>query len=59
MLVTAFVAEAYDAMGLVDKQQLSPTLSTRNVTPRDLAAKQKLKLSGDAHFGSLLPIRLE
>lgn len=49
-------------MGLVDKDKLSPTLSARNVTPRDFVAKSKLQFrpeAGDAHFGSLLPIRLE
>lgn len=56
------MAEAYDAMGLVDKHELSATLTARNVTPRDFVDKRKLQFRpevGDAHFGSLLPIRLE
>ncbi|KAG1692402.1 hypothetical protein DVH05_025368 [Phytophthora capsici] len=67
----AFVAEAYDAMGLVNKNQLTknqPPLSTTTVTPRDLAATRiKLQVPPEKQsdgakppaFGRLLPIRLE
>ena len=67
----AFVVEAYDAMGLVDKNHLNdnqPPLSAAVVTPHDLAAiKVKLQMptgkqSGGAKppvFGRLLPIRLQ
>ncbi|ETI51776.1 hypothetical protein F441_04957 [Phytophthora nicotianae CJ01A1] len=63
----AFVVEAYDAMGLVNKDQLTssqPPLSATTVTPRDLAAS-KIKLRAQSGlekppaFGRLLPIRLE
>ncbi|KAG3119828.1 hypothetical protein PI124_g2237 [Phytophthora idaei] len=63
----AFVVEAYDAMGLANKNQLTniqPSLSATNVTPRDLAAN-KIKLQKQSGgekppaFGRLLPIRLE
>jgi hypothetical protein len=63
----AFVAEAYDAMGLANKDQLAsrqPPLVAANVTPRDLAAS-KIKLqvppggAKAAAFGRLLPIRLQ
>ncbi|KAK1928130.1 hypothetical protein P3T76_012633 [Phytophthora citrophthora] len=67
----AFVAEAYDAMGLVNKSQLTknqPPLSSATVTPRDLAATRiKLQVPPEKQpdgakspaFGRLLPIRLE
>ncbi|RLN06181.1 hypothetical protein BBJ28_00010139 [Nothophytophthora sp. Chile5] len=65
----AFVAEAYDAMGLVDKDRLTdaqPPLSAATVTPRDLAARSKIRLQKQSErqeaapaFGRLLPIRLE
>ncbi|KAG7388379.1 hypothetical protein PHYPSEUDO_012587 [Phytophthora pseudosyringae] len=67
----AFVAEAYNAMGLANKNHLTnsqPPVSAATVTPQDLAAtKIKLhvppeKQSDDAKplaFGRLLPIRLE
>ncbi|KAG7398466.1 hypothetical protein PHYBOEH_011087 [Phytophthora boehmeriae] len=65
----AFVIEAYEAMGLVNKDQLTstePALSAATVTPRDLAAS-RIKLhdgqenGSDAAkaFGRLIPIRLE
>ncbi|CAI5735321.1 unnamed protein product [Hyaloperonospora brassicae] len=67
----AFVVEAYDAMGLVDKNRLNdnqPPLSAAVVTPRDLATR-KVELqvptgqrSGGAKrpaFGRLIPIRLQ
>ncbi|KAE8913582.1 hypothetical protein PF005_g17785 [Phytophthora fragariae] len=63
----AFVAEAYDAMGLANKKQLTstqPPLSAATVTPRDLASS-KIRLQAQANgakppaFGRLLPIRLE
>ncbi|GMF64741.1 unnamed protein product [Phytophthora lilii] len=63
--------EAYDAMGLANKHQLTsskPSLSAATVTPRDLAAS-KIKLHAPTGnradgtkppvFGRLLPIRLQ
>lgn len=60
-LRAAFVVEALDAMGLVDKARLGPGLSAANVMPRDLVAKGKLRFRPEsgARFGSLVPIRLE
>lgn len=63
----AFAMEAYDAMGLVDKNKLTnnqPPISAATVTPRDLAAsKVKLQaVQSEAKmpaFGRLIPIRLE
>ncbi|OWZ18574.1 hypothetical protein PHMEG_0007303 [Phytophthora megakarya] len=63
----AFVAEAYDAMGIANKHHLTnaqPPLSAATVIPRDLAAT-KIKLQNHSDrakspaFGRLLPIRLE
>lgn len=67
MVIAAFVAEAYDAMGLANKKQLTrtqPPLSAATVTPRDLASS-KIRLQAPPNgakppaFGRLLPIRLE
>ncbi|KAG6583125.1 mitochondrial carrier [Phytophthora cinnamomi] len=62
----AFVAEAYNAMGLANKNQLTsaqPPLSAATVTPRDFASsKIRLQAPNGAKppaFGRLLPIRLE
>ncbi|CAI5711410.1 unnamed protein product [Peronospora destructor] len=67
----AFVAEAYDAMGLVSKNQTTisqPSLPATAITPRHLAeSKVKLQVPPGKRFdeakppafGRLLPIRLE
>ncbi|KAI9915454.1 hypothetical protein PsorP6_007442 [Peronosclerospora sorghi] len=64
----AFVAEAYDAMGLTNKNQLNdaqPPLSAAVITPQDLLAR-KVKLQMPSAkgakspiFDNLIPIRLE
>ncbi|CAH0474209.1 unnamed protein product [Peronospora belbahrii] len=67
----AFVAEAYDAMGLVNKNELTinqPPLPASGITPRDLVeSKVKLQMPSTKRsdgakpprFKRLLPIRLE
>ncbi|CEG45511.1 uncharacterized protein PHALS_01802 [Plasmopara halstedii] len=59
----AFIVEAYDAMGLADKDQLTndqTQLSAATVIPRDLVAK-KIQVHGANFpaFGRLIPIRLD
>ena len=67
----AFVAEAYDAMGLVSKNQTTttqPSLPATAITPRHLAeGKVRLQVPPGKQFdgakppafGPLLPIRLK
>ncbi|GMF42133.1 unnamed protein product [Phytophthora fragariaefolia] len=66
-MAAAFVVEAYDAMGLATKNQLTntqPPISSATVSPRDFASS-KIRLQSQAEgakppaFGRLLPIRLE
>lgn len=62
----AFVVEAYEALGLVDKNALTGAdkaalaVTAATVTPRTLVARNKVQFrrETDAKFGNLIPIRL-
>lgn len=58
MAVVAFVLEAYDAMGLVDKTNLSADQAVM-VTPRHFMRRDARLLQPPTSMGNMLPIRLE
>lgn len=61
--LVALVVEAYEAMGLVNKQKLTANaapISAASVTPRHLVSRNKIQFRPEANatFGSIIPIRL-
>lgn len=57
------MAEAYSSLGLVDATKLTTdakAVAAASATPRTLVARNKVQFRSEAnaHFGSLIPIRL-